>query len=195
MKCIRTIVVKIWLTPAINKGSDLLDDPTYLHQHTTPDITFFPKHLKFILTLAVYQSLFRSLPIMAFPHFEFIFFVPPSHLSACKPAVFAAGAGRYPGPSGYRDCYLASRRTGQFKPGSEANPAIEEVGKLEEVEEVRVETPYEVSYVPLIEKYAQKSVAPSYYSLLSHASFGRALGRTSERIIQTKPLAMMRLGG
>lgn len=51
---------------------------------------------------------------------------------------------------------------GQFRPGSGANPAIGEVGKLEEVEEVRVETPYEMSYVPLIEKYAQKSVAPSF---------------------------------
>jgi len=172
-------VVKIWLTPAIHEGSDLLDDPkptpTYLHQHTTLDITIFPKHLKSILTLIVYQFLFQSLPIMAFPRFEFIFFVSPSHLSACKLAVFAAGAGRYPGPSGYRECCFASRRTGQFRPGSGVNPAIGEVWKLEEVEEVRVETPYEVSYVPLIEKYAQKSVAPSYYSLLSHASFGRAL--------------------
>jgi hypothetical protein len=115
---------------------------------------------------------------MAFPRFEFVFFVPPSHLSACKPAVFAAGAGRYPGPSGYRECCFASRGTGRFRPGNEANPAIGEMGNLEEVEEVeevRVETPYEVSYVPLIEKYAQKSAAPSYYSLLSHASFGRVL--------------------
>ncbi|OCL04307.1 structural toxin protein RtxA [Glonium stellatum] len=77
---------------------------------------------------------------MTLPRFKLVFTVPPTHLSACKSAVFAAGAGRYPGPGGYTECCFMSRGAGQFRPGSEANPAIGEVGKLEELEVVRVET-------------------------------------------------------
>ncbi|ORY11982.1 GTP cyclohydrolase 1 type 2/Nif3 [Clohesyomyces aquaticus] len=69
--------------------------------------------------------------------FKLVFFVPPSALSACKSAIFAAGAGRYPG---YTECCFVTKGLGQFRPGSGANPNIGEVGKLEEVEEMRVET-------------------------------------------------------
>ncbi|KAI8939319.1 hypothetical protein NX059_003109 [Plenodomus lindquistii] len=71
--------------------------------------------------------------------FKFIFFVPPSALSACKTAIFTAGAGRFPGPGGYTECCFTSKGVGQFRPGASANPNIGEVGKLEEVEEYRVE--------------------------------------------------------
>ncbi|KAI6081198.1 GTP cyclohydrolase 1 type 2/Nif3 [Hypoxylon rubiginosum] len=35
------------------------------------------------------------------PRFKLVFRVPPSALAACKTAIFAAGAGRYPGPGNY----------------------------------------------------------------------------------------------
>ncbi|KAF2470456.1 uncharacterized protein BDR25DRAFT_34994, partial [Lindgomyces ingoldianus] len=81
-------------------------------------------------------------PVMAttIQKFKLIFFVPQSSLSACKTAIFAAGAGRYPGPGGYTECCFVSKGLGQFRPGDAANPNIGEVGKLEEVEEVRLET-------------------------------------------------------
>ncbi|KAF1956853.1 structural toxin protein RtxA [Byssothecium circinans] len=72
--------------------------------------------------------------------FKLIFFVPSAALSACKTAVFGAGAGRFPGPAGYTECAFTSRGVGQFRPGDAANPHIGKVGELEEVEEVRVET-------------------------------------------------------
>ena len=68
------------------------------------------------------------------------FFVPPASLSACKSAIFAAGAGRYPGSGDYTEACFVSRGTGQFRPGASANPAIGTKGELETVEEVRVET-------------------------------------------------------
>jgi hypothetical protein len=72
--------------------------------------------------------------------FKLVFYVPPSDLAACKTAVFAAGAGRYPGPGNYTECSWTVMGTGQFRPGDAANPHIGEVGALEEVQEVRVET-------------------------------------------------------
>ncbi|KAK8108460.1 GTP cyclohydrolase 1 type 2/Nif3 [Apiospora sp. TS-2023a] len=73
--------------------------------------------------------------------FKLVFFTPPSAAAACKRAIFAAGAGRYPGPGGYTECaWTSSLGTGQFRPGDAANPHIGAVGQLEEVEEARVET-------------------------------------------------------
>jgi hypothetical protein len=72
--------------------------------------------------------------------FKLVFNVPPSALEACKTAIFAAGAGRYPGPGNYTECCWTSLGTGQFRPGDTANPHIGSVGALEEVQEARVET-------------------------------------------------------
>jgi len=72
--------------------------------------------------------------------FKLIFFVPPSAFAACKPSVFAAGAGRYPGPGNYTECCWIALGTGQFRPGDAANPSLGKVGVLEEVQEARVET-------------------------------------------------------
>ncbi|KAF1993321.1 hypothetical protein P154DRAFT_527832 [Amniculicola lignicola CBS 123094] len=72
--------------------------------------------------------------------FKLVFYVPPVALNACKTAIFAAGAGRYPGPGGYTECAFVSKGTGQFRPGDSANPNIGKVGELEHVEEMKVET-------------------------------------------------------
>jgi len=72
--------------------------------------------------------------------FKLIFHVPTSALEACKSAIFAAGAGRYPGHGNYTECCWTVIGTGQFRPGDGANPRIGTVGKLETVEEARVET-------------------------------------------------------
>jgi hypothetical protein len=86
-------------------------------------------------------------------HFKLVFLVPPAALAACKAAVFAAGAGRYPGPGNYTECCWTTMGTGQFRPGDTANPHIGSVGVLEEVQEVRVET------ICLDEAVARKAVA------------------------------------
>ncbi|PVI06908.1 hypothetical protein DM02DRAFT_609286 [Periconia macrospinosa] len=71
--------------------------------------------------------------------YKLVFFAPLNAVSACKTAIFTAGAGRFPGPKGYTECAFTSRGTGQFRPGDGANPHIGKVGELEEVEECRVE--------------------------------------------------------
>lgn len=71
--------------------------------------------------------------------FKLVYFVPRENLEAVQSAVFAVGAGKYPGPGGYSECAWTTLGTGQFRPGSAANPHIGEGGKLEKVEEYRVE--------------------------------------------------------
>jgi hypothetical protein len=69
--------------------------------------------------------------------FRLIFHVPVSALDACKTAIFAAGAGRYPK---YSECCFTVIGTGQFRPGDKANPHLGKIGELETVQEARVET-------------------------------------------------------
>lgn len=78
--------------------------------------------------------------VSAGARFKLVFFAPPSSIVACKAAIFAAGAGRYPGPGNYTECCWTAMGTGQFRPGSTAKPHIGRVDALEEVQEVRVET-------------------------------------------------------
>jgi hypothetical protein len=78
--------------------------------------------------------------VSATTRFKLVFSVPPAALEACKAAVFAAGAGRYPGPGNYTECCWTTMGTGQFRPGDKANPYIGSVGALEMVQETRVET-------------------------------------------------------
>lgn len=72
--------------------------------------------------------------------FRLIFYVPETHVDACKAAIFAAGAGRYPNSS-YTECCWTTLGTGQFRPVAGANPHIGTVDKLESVPEIRVEAP------------------------------------------------------
>ena len=72
--------------------------------------------------------------------FKLVFYAPESALPACKTAIFAAGAGRYPGPGNYTEYCWTAMGTGQFRPGDAAKPHIGSVGVLEEVKEARVET-------------------------------------------------------
>ncbi|CAI4215038.1 unnamed protein product [Parascedosporium putredinis] len=72
--------------------------------------------------------------------FTLVFYVPMAAVEACKTAIFAAGAGKYPGQGEYTECCFTSHGMGQFRPGDAANPHIGQVGALEKVEEARVET-------------------------------------------------------
>ncbi|CAG9991717.1 unnamed protein product [Clonostachys byssicola] len=72
--------------------------------------------------------------------FKLVFFVPMENVEAVKAAIFAAGAGRYPGPGAYTHCAWQTDGVGQFRPGDSANPHIGKVGEIEKVPEVRVET-------------------------------------------------------
>lgn len=64
-------------------------------------------------------------------------YVPESHSEKLRDAIGNAGAGVI---GNYTHCTFTIKGTGRFKPVEGANPTIGEVGKLEEVQEDRIET-------------------------------------------------------
>ena len=78
-----------------------------------------------------------TMPIWA-TRYKLCFFVPPSSLENCKSALFAIGAGTYPGGK-YTHASFETTGTGQFKPEEGAVPNIGEIGKLQRVQEVKCE--------------------------------------------------------
>lgn len=71
--------------------------------------------------------------------YKLVFFTPPTHLPPIKEAIFATGAGSYPGQGDYSQACFTTPGIGQFMPGASSKPAIGEPGKLQEVGEVRCE--------------------------------------------------------
>lgn len=70
--------------------------------------------------------------------YKLVFFSPIDSTETVKHAIFATGAGSFPGGK-YTNCAFQTLGTGQFKPVGDANPAIGSVGQIEQVEEHRVE--------------------------------------------------------
>jgi hypothetical protein len=78
---------------------------------------------------------------------KIVVFVPLSHTDIVREAAGKAGAGKI---GNYTFCSFSSRGLGRFKPEDGANPAIGEVGKLEAVEEERIEIVCERSLVKTV---------------------------------------------
>lgn len=74
------------------------------------------------------------------PRYKLIFFTPPHPLEKIKAALFAVGAGTHIN-SKYTHCAFESPGTNQFLPIADkgAKPYTGSLGKIEKVEEVRVE--------------------------------------------------------
>jgi hypothetical protein len=73
--------------------------------------------------------------------YKLLFLTPPAALRNIKEAIFATGAGRYPGAGDYSKVCFTSPGIGQFLPGESANTAIGQPGRLEEINEARCEIP------------------------------------------------------
>lgn len=64
-------------------------------------------------------------------------YVPEANAEELRNAIGDAGAGIL---GNYSHCTFSIKGIGRFKPTEGANPTIGEIGKLEEVEEIRIET-------------------------------------------------------
>ncbi|MFL6557734.1 MAG: Nif3-like dinuclear metal center hexameric protein [Bacillus sp. (in: firmicutes)] len=68
---------------------------------------------------------------------KLVVFVPASHAESLRQVLGNAGAGSI---GNYSHCSFSASGTGRFLPSENTNPFIGEAGRLEEVEEVRLET-------------------------------------------------------
>lgn len=68
--------------------------------------------------------------------YKLVVFVPLSHADAVRDAIHAAGGGTL---GNYSHASFSSRGVGRFKPKQGANPAVGQIGELNEVEEERIE--------------------------------------------------------
>lgn len=64
------------------------------------------------------------------------FYVPPEAKESTKEALFSIGVGNF---DNYKLCSWETLGSGQFKPIADANPSIGELGKLEVLQEYKVE--------------------------------------------------------
>ena len=69
--------------------------------------------------------------------YKIVVYVPESHSDRLRDAMCAAGAGVI---GNYEYCTFTSKGVGRFRPGAGANPTIGQVGKMEAVDEERIET-------------------------------------------------------
>ena len=70
-------------------------------------------------------------------NYKLVVFVPVAHGDRVREAMGEAGAGVI---GNYSHCSFTVRGIGRFRPEPGANPAIGEIGRLEAVEEERIET-------------------------------------------------------
>jgi hypothetical protein len=99
---------------------------------------------------------------------KLVWFVPEDALEATRGAVFAAGAGRI---GDYERCSWYTAGTGTFLPREGADPAIGEVGREEQVPELRVETVVPVERAAevvraLLDAHPYEEVAYELYPLV-----------------------------
>ncbi|MCX6781277.1 MAG: YqfO family protein [Candidatus Magasanikbacteria bacterium] len=74
---------------------------------------------------------------MNFKKYKIVVFVPESHADIVRDAMANAGSGII---GNYSHCTFSTKGIGRFKPLDGANPTIGSIGKLESVEEERIET-------------------------------------------------------
>lgn len=68
--------------------------------------------------------------------YKLVVFVPVSHAGKVRKAIHEAGGGKL---GKYSHCSFSSRGVGRFKPEKGAHPSFGKIGKVEEIEEEKIE--------------------------------------------------------
>ncbi len=79
--------------------------------------------------------------------YKLTFTVPVADADKVREAIGKAGAGKYPH---YSFCSFSTRGIGRFRPEVGAKPAIGEVGRMEELEEERIECQIDAEFVDAV---------------------------------------------
>ena len=141
-------------------------------------------------------------------YFKLAVFVPVGHLDQVRSVIAEAGAGWI---GNYSHCTFASSGTGAFKPLAGTNPFIGNIGEIEQVPEIRLETVVPANRVngvlqAMIKVHPYEEVAYDLYRLENPgAAYGLGrigtllqtmpFGRFAEKVKASLGLATLRFGG
>lgn len=95
--------------------------------------------------------------------YQIAFYVPLEHAEKVKESMFAAGAGKL---GNYDKCSFESRGLGQFRPLEGSQPFLGQQGRVEKVEEIKVEMICEDEVISQVIKALKSShpyETPAYY--------------------------------
>ncbi|GKU79698.1 Nif3-like dinuclear metal center hexameric protein [Paenibacillus sp. L3-i20] len=140
--------------------------------------------------------------------YKLVVFVPESHHEAVLEAIWRTGAGEI---GNYDNCSFNIKGTGTFKPGEGTSPFIGSQGKLEKVDEVRIETivPHSIhrkTVQAMLKAHPYEEVAYDLYAVdLKGRTFGlgrsgklkqpSTLGELAEGLKKTFDVPMLRVVG
>ena len=79
--------------------------------------------------------------------YKLVFTVPLANADECRKAIGEAGAGKY---NNYSYCSFSTKGVGRFLPLKGAKPAIGEIGKIEKIEEERIECQVDAEIVDVV---------------------------------------------
>lgn len=147
-------------------------------------------------------------PVKRKSYCKIVVFVPRDHAEKVREAMCRAGAGHI---GNYSDCTFRTFGVGTFRPLPGTNPYIGEQGKLEEVEEVRLETVIPASLVDevvaaMLAAHPYEEVAYDLYRVEQVAP-GAGLGRVgvlpdplplrdlARKVKETLQVESLRVGG
>ena len=87
--------------------------------------------------IVILSGILYDATAMEFSYVKFVVYVPITHADSVREALAVSGAGKM---GMYDSCSFSTKGVGRFKPMDGAKPFVGEVGKVEEVEEERIET-------------------------------------------------------
>ncbi len=94
--------------------------------------------------------------------YKIVLYVPEESAEKVRKAIGDAGAGII---GNYSHCTFSMKGVGRFLPKEGANPTVGEVGKLEEVEEIRIETVCEEERLKDVLKALRDAPATDVYPI------------------------------
>jgi dinuclear metal center YbgI/SA1388 family protein len=113
----------------------MINDLNILAWHTPLDLCDYGTHYALGKIIGLENESIIE-PITSESFYKIISFIPKDHVELVAKALTDAGAGRY---GDYDSCTFRQSGTGTFRPVDGANPYIGELGKLEFVDEIKLE--------------------------------------------------------
>ncbi|HVT87450.1 MAG TPA: Nif3-like dinuclear metal center hexameric protein [Tepidisphaeraceae bacterium] len=178
--------------PPIWDGLKKIDSTSLIYDAIRRSVAIYSPHTALDIApggtndmLADAIGLIRPSPLKraspAVTQYKLVTFVPEDHVEKVASALFNAGAGKI---GDYSSCSFRIKGTGTFFGGEGANPSAGSKGKLEQVQEIRIETVLPVSAIDSVIQALKQShpyEEPAFdLNMLAAHPTGLGMGRIGE---------------